>query len=460
LALYVLATLSSLYTHYYDVFILTALNVFVFTLAGLARRWRTLAHWIGVQMILVMLYAPWVLFGTNRITTYGEASAEQSVPLIEQFRRTLTAFVVGEDVPAELRALIWFPLALSVAVALLYLFRKNVQRGYFLLLYGAIPTLALYVLSIARPLFLERYLNGIAPAYYLAFAIGIAAVWQWQSKWRTLAVAVPVIFFIATSGYALWNYHFVAAHPKATKWREVTQVILRQLQPGDIVVQNFTEMSPLYYLAPRVNVLTSPKDFWYRDSDEKFLRQLNADYRRIWFLPAQPGWWDANQDVEKFLSRTDERIFETQIDSLRVQLYRTPHEFEATLMPLRARIGNITLTGYRVETGRTVHLVLAWRADQATNRDYTVFVHLSDANGVVAAQIDRAPVFGMYATSAWKPSEKVIDVYDVPIDTPGTYALIVGMYDPASLVRAPAFDAQGNRLPDDAITLTQITVPQ
>ncbi len=106
LGFFTLATLASLYTHYYDVFILVALNLFVFTFATLDRRWKTLARWVGAQMVLVALYAPWVLFGTNRITTYGEASAEQSVSLIEQLARTIAAFTLGDTMPGGIQIVV------------------------------------------------------------------------------------------------------------------------------------------------------------------------------------------------------------------------------------------------------------------------------------------------------------------------------------------------------------------
>jgi len=85
-------SLASLYTHYYDAFILAAENIFVFVFALGARQWKTLARWIGAQVVLVFAYAPWILFGTNRITTYGEASAESGVSLLEQFSRTIATF--------------------------------------------------------------------------------------------------------------------------------------------------------------------------------------------------------------------------------------------------------------------------------------------------------------------------------------------------------------------------------
>ncbi|MDE3091784.1 MAG: hypothetical protein KGJ80_20620, partial [Chloroflexota bacterium] len=239
LSFYVLATLASLYTHYYDTFILVAANIFVFTFAIAGRRWSTLARWVGAQIALVALYAPWVLFGTNRVTTYGEASAQQSVSLVDQFSRTLATFVLGDTVPDTLKAMLWLPLALALGVILIYLARKDFPRAAFLSLWIVVPTLALYVISIGRPLFLERYLNGIAPAYYLAFAAGLAAIGNWQlvtraSAFRFLPSAFCLLFFVGTSAYALTNYYFDPAYAKAPNWRALAQFIAARQQPGDL----------------------------------------------------------------------------------------------------------------------------------------------------------------------------------------------------------------------------------
>lgn len=459
LIFYIIVTLSSLYTHYYEVFILAAVNLFVFAFSILGRRWRTLTHWGGAQIALVLLYAPWVLFGTDRITVYNEASAEQSVSLVDVFSRTLSTFVVGETFPRDGRSIIWIPLALALAAIWIYLVRRQRAPAAFIFAYFAIPTLVVYIVSLSRMLFLERYLIGIAPAYYLAFAVGLAALWQWRSKWRAFALAVAATFFIVTSAYAYWNAQFNPEYAKAPDWRTFAQTILAQLQPGDVVVQNFTEMSPYYYLNPHVTVLISPKDYFFRQSDEQVLRRLNTDYRRMWFVPALPDWWDPDQAVEKYLARNNDRIFDARIDSLRLQLYLTPREFQPKMISTNARIGNATLAGYRVEGNHPLHVTLVWRAAQRIEKDYTVFVHLADANQRVVAQQDRAPAFGLYPTTAWQSGESIIDAYDLTVDAPGKYTLIVGMYDPATLARVPAFDANGKRSTDDSVTLTQITVP-
>ncbi len=466
LSFYVLATLASLYTHYYDVFILAALNLCVFGWTIWDRRWRTLARWVAAQIVLVALYAPWVLFGTNRITTYGEASAEKSVPLLEQFSRTLATFALGDTVPDAWKTLAWLPLAFALILVLAWLARQDKMRATFFALWLAIPSLALYAISMGRPLFLERYLNGVAPAYYLAFALGINAILNSQHALRTThyalrttLAALTLLLFVGASTISLWNYHFEPGYAKAPDWRALMQFIQARQQPGDYVVQNFTEMAAIYYRDPSLPLTTVPKDYWATPDDEKLLRQLNQDYRRIWFIPAQPDWWDDARFVEKFLARTDERVLEQPVSAFRLQLYVTPREFEPQMLPAHWRVGNATLIGYRVEGARDLRVTLRWRADKKIESDLTVFVHLADAHNGVSAQHDGAPAFGLHPTHAWQPGEIIVDVHNLRVDAaPGAYGLIVGMYDPATQQRVPVFDANGKRLPEDRAPLAPMTI--
>ncbi len=459
LTFYLFATLASLYTHYYDVFVLAALNLFVFSFVLWERRWRTLARWIMAQVTLVVLYAPWVLFGTNRVTTYGEASAQQSVPLLDQFSRTLATLIVGDTVPNDLKMFVWVPLAFLLFGTLVYLARRDKIRAAFLALWIGVPTLALYAISLGRPLFLERYLNVIAPADYLAFALALNAIRNGQFKIHRWVFAGVGLSFVLLSTVSLSNYYFDPAYAKAPDWRALAQYIAERQQPGDVIVQNFTEMSAIYYRSGNIPVTTVPKDFTPTPADEKILRQLNQQYRRIWFIPAQPDWWDPDHMVENFLTRNDDRILETHLSVFRPQLYLTPLEFESTIIPVNVRVGDATLIGYHVQNVRPLHVLLIWQARQHSAQDLTVFVHLTDANDHIIAQQDSAPALGTLATSVWQPGERIVDAHEISVATPGVYTLVVGMYDPATRARVPVLDASGKRLADDRVVLTQVTIP-
>lgn len=479
LSLYVLATLLSLYTHYYDTFVVVAQNVFVFTFALWARRVQTLVRWIGAQVVIVALYAPWVLFGTDRITTLA-TSAESGVTLFDVFRRTFASFVLSETVPADLRATWWVPFALALVAILIALWREHRLQAAFLMLWIAVPTLALYIVSIGRPLFRERYLNGIAPVFYLIFAVGLWQMSRFQvsgfksqvqglrfTQYATrithyaprLTSLIGLVLFLVLAAYALGSYYFDPAYAKSPNWRALMQYIKDHHEPGDLVLQNFAEMSPYYYRG-EMPVLTVPKDFWARPSDEKNLRQFSQDYRRLWFIPASPGGWDPDQFVETWLSHHAERVAEIPIDIFRVQLYWTPREFLPKMTRVDMRVGAAQLVGYRVQGTRDLHLALYWQTDVHLTKSWTVFVHVVDTEGRVVAQHDGVPSFGRYPTTAWQPGALIVDVHTIRVDAPpGTYALVVGMYDTDSLTRASVFDPRGARVPNDQVLLTTIAIP-
>jgi hypothetical protein len=101
--------------------------------------------------------------------------------------------------------------------------------------------------------------------------------------------------------------------------------------------------------------------------------------------------------------------------------------------------GAIVLDGYRhpseARPGTTLPLALYWRATRSLPADYTVYVHLLDAAGNKAAQRDLPPLDGSLPTSRWKPDQLIRDDQDLALPpelAPGTYRLVVGMYDPVT----------------------------
>jgi hypothetical protein len=81
--------------------------------------------------------------------------------------------------------------------------------------------------------------------------------------------------------------------------------------------------------------------------------------------------------------------------------------------------------------GETLALSLTWQALGPVGADYTVFVHLLDAQGQIWGQGDGPPLAGTYPTCFWDPGEVVVDERMVQIkpDTPpGTYRLTAGFY--------------------------------
>jgi hypothetical protein len=106
-----------------------------------------------------------------------------------------------------------------------------------------------------------------------------------------------------------------------------------------------------------------------------------------------------------------------------------PHHLLGTLFA-DGRIELVGNDGLRV-TGRSVEVDLYWRARMPVDRDYSVFVHLTDGDGRPVAQADGYPWAGAYPTSAWEPAQLVRDSYHLALPAilpSGRYDLLAGMY--------------------------------
>jgi hypothetical protein len=104
-------------------------------------------------------------------------------------------------------------------------------------------------------------------------------------------------------------------------------------------------------------------------------------------------------------------------------------------------------------------LVLYWRPLRSLPYDYTVFVHLRDADEDSVAQADHQPLAPVYPPTLWSVGEMIRDysVLSIPSQIPaGTYCLWVGLYRLDTLERLPIIeDASG----ENAVSLGQVVVP-
>lgn len=94
------------------------------------------------------------------------------------------------------------------------------------------------------------------------------------------------------------------------------------------------------------------------------------------------------------------------------------------------------------QRGQRVTLTLYWRATEHAPAalDYSVYVHLLDADGNWLTGWDSAPVQGAYSTLFWRPGESILDYRILPIPDdipPGPAHLRIGVYDPITGERLP-----------------------
>jgi len=97
-----------------------------------------------------------------------------------------------------------------------------------------------------------------------------------------------------------------------------------------------------------------------------------------------------------------------------------------------AHLTGVDLNQGAVDRGGALALTLHWRALEATDRPYTVFVHLVDEQGQVRGYGDSEPGNGTLPTTGWLRGEYLADEHIITVagDAPaGDHRIAVGLYD-------------------------------
>jgi hypothetical protein len=135
--------------------------------------------------------------------------------------------------------------------------------------------------------------------------------------------------------------------------------------------------------------------------------------------------------------------------------------------PFEAKVEGVAkLLGYELDAsearpGGRLRLTLFWQATGEPEISYTVFTHLLGPDGKMWGQKDNPPAKGSRPTTTWVKGEYIADEYTIPVhpEAPeGTYTLYVGFYNPQTMERLPAFGANGERFPNDAIPIAKVEV--
>jgi hypothetical protein len=109
-----------------------------------------------------------------------------------------------------------------------------------------------------------------------------------------------------------------------------------------------------------------------------------------------------------------------------------------------------------IEAGTSLPFTLYWQASTKLGTDYTVFVHVLNLTGEIAAQWDAMPRQDTFPTTDWPVGEMVDDPHPVPLpaDMPaGTYRIALGVYDRRTADRLAAVGPNGEPVPDNVVLL-------
>lgn len=444
---YALASIAMLYTHYNAGFILLAHGTLIVGGCVLSRRWRSivLRPWAGAVLAMVGLFGPWVVYVLPLLTSYRGFYPEPIAPLT-LLQRTLVAYSAGQQETGVLASTLALAMVALACIGFGFAWRKNVLAAAVTGLCVVVPVVVAIVVFAVRPMFEERYLIVLAPAFILLAAFGIVAV----SRAHRLLGAVA--FMVVVCGCL---YHLIAYYPWVVESRNDHRSMAQWIEvvgrSGDVIVATGNSVAELfsYYYEGSLPLVVAAD----QERTEALLSEvLSQRPTGIWHLP----YCDTSADLiaTDILSR---RGFATEghwFRGVQAKYYALDSGTMATqtvdaVWADHLRLSGRSLDPLAVEPGDVLRVALRWEALAQIDQDYKVSLRLRDRDGAVITQLDRRPVNGLAPTSGWEPGESIVDNYGLmlPLATaPGSYKLELVVYDDGTGREVPVRVASGSPL--------------
>jgi hypothetical protein len=311
------------------------------------------------------------------------------------------------------------------------------------------------------------YLGGVGAA--LLWALLLDGVWSGRGQavvWVRLVGGTAVLAFILiTSG------QFVQT--KLDEYVQLTQPVpvMQQahiLNGAEILLINLPQ-----WLDVPPNTYAVGVEFVTMLGDYLFVGELTSanlpGEHEVWAvnlpdLQSSQGYAYGIQDQHKWPTAFNDRprhIFITNFlpdgPETRHAGYVLPREALPPIAPPNpiAQFGAYNLTEAAAEAcDGTVTVSLRWLPDGTSIPDTTsIFVQVLDANGRLLTQADGPPLGIRPGLLAASPADLLLDLRMMKLaegETAVPHTVLVGVYDFASGERSPAYDANGQPLPDDA----------
>jgi hypothetical protein len=307
----------------------------------------------------------------------------------------------------------------------------------------------------------------------------------WQEGRDALAIIWQSPSFLEESFELLWqwtvpegdNFHLYRKRYHLREgydleeYQQLSEEMMGLARQGDGVVLDppaQVEVLGRFYTG-RIAVYPMPRVIPLDEKEaSRELEDITSKHKRIIAVFWDRSESDPDHFVEDWFNTRGYRARDDWYGSVQMVIYGSgaglvePEEERS----LDADLGHgITLRAYRlwdrqVGPGDILRLTLEWEAREDVQDSYKVFVHLLDEEGRLVAQRDSQPVGGSRPTATWLEGDEISDNYGImiPANTdPGSYRLVVGMYEPDTGRRLP-ISAEGAVAFDDALSLCDIRV--
>ena len=117
------------------------------------------------------------------------------------------------------------------------------------------------------------------------------------------------------------------------------------------------------------------------------------------------------------------------------------------------------LNATSLRPGDTLQIMITWHVLDRLPAPYTTFIHITEPNGRMATQLDRAPLGGSRPTDTWRAGETLLDPYSLPLPAdmrPGSFWVRIGLY--RGNQRLPVLDPGSARAENNSLIVHEIAI--
>ncbi|TEU15303.1 MAG: hypothetical protein E3J21_13680 [Anaerolineales bacterium] len=194
-------------------------------------------------------------------------------------------------------------------------------EGVTLLLYLFLPIIGVYLISLGMPIFTDRYLIYVAPAFYLILARGLAAV-----KLRSNALfALCLALVLTLEVQSIW----AQSHTRLkSDFRSAAYYFSLHREPDDLAIFliPYVRHTFEYYYRGDYHWTNGPytNDGKSEGELEASLGKMTEGYKGIWLVASEAELWDQRGLVKAWLDGNGRLVDEEEFARVRLYRYELP----------------------------------------------------------------------------------------------------------------------------------------
>lgn len=320
---YIVTSAAALYTQYLSVFALIAGTLGFAILLVAEGRYRDLRFWALGQLCVVLAFLPWLPIWAKQMSLDTPWIDRPSWPDIAQ---TWVYLGFGADWIESPWNYLRLSLLLAV-IGLVILGNLRSSKTRLLLLpiaYSMVPSLLITAVSFFKPIYQDKQFLIVLPALMMTMG------------WALTRTPPPGLLLGLTLFAGLIAAPLVGNYTVREKqqWREASQYVKNQWEPGDVVYYNagVASAGTAFYLGSSVDQVGYPV-LWDIHKGGRYGSQTTAEdvthqldelarrYERLWLVQYYPSYWDPEGHILAWLGEYAHKKAIPEFHGVNLQLY-------------------------------------------------------------------------------------------------------------------------------------------